>query len=128
MKMFKISIVIIVLLLVGIFILGRLGRGKNVNDEKEILQTEGLTTVKLSSSSDGTYSPQIIKVKVGTRIRIEGDPKTLSGGMDTVIVDGYNIKKKISVDSNTFEFVANSKGQYRVHCANNMGNGTLIVE
>ena len=61
-------------------------------------------------------------------MRIEGDPESLSGSMDTMIVDGYELSKKVEPGDNILEFIADKTGTYKVHCANGMGNGTLIVE
>lgn len=83
--------------------------------------------VKLSSLPNGDYTPKEIKVKLGTKVRIEGNPKTLVGGMDTLIIDGYGLSKKISENDYVLEFTANSTGEFKVHCANGMGNGKLIV-
>lgn len=115
-------------ILVGFFIVKQLSKKTDSNDVSKIVQTVGLTTIKLSALPNGTYSPQVIKVKSGTKVRIEGDPKTLSGGMDTVIIDDLNINQKISQENSIVEFTANKTGKFRMRCANNMGNGTLIVE
>lgn len=85
-------------------------------------------TFKLSVSPEYIYSPQVMKVQAGTKVRIEGDPNTLSGSMDTLIIDGYELSKKITATDNVLEFVADKKGTFSVHCANGMGDGTLIVE
>jgi plastocyanin len=84
--------------------------------------------IKLTSTDSGQYSPAEIRVKLGSKVRIEGDPQTLSGGMDTVIIDGYNVRKLIAPDDNKIEFVADKTGTYDMYCANGMGNGKLIVE
>ncbi len=89
---------------------------------------DGTVIVALSSTPTGQYEPAEIKVKQGTKVRIQGDPKTLAGGMDTVIVDGYGVNKKISQGDSVVEFVANKAGEFRMHCANDMGNGKLIVQ
>lgn len=100
----------------------------NNNDQEKIVQTDGMTTIKLSAARNGMYSPQQVRVKLGTKIRIEGDPESLSGSMDTIIVDGYEVSKKIILGDNVLEFVASNPGEFKMHCANGMGNGTLIVE
>jgi plastocyanin domain-containing protein len=87
-----------------------------------------IKTIKLAVDSNYVYNPQQITVKAGTKVRIEGDPNTLTGGMDTVVVEGYDVSKKISANDNVLEFLADKPGEYSVHCANNMGDGKLIVE
>lgn len=85
-------------------------------------------TVKLSVDSNYVYSPQVITVKAGTTLRIEADPKTNVGGMDSVIIDDYKVSKKITPQDNVLEFVADTPGTFNIHCANGMGDGKLIVE
>lgn len=84
--------------------------------------------VRLSALPNGQYSPEKIVVNVGTKLKIEADSQSLSGGMDTVIIDGYGIRKLISPEDNTIEFTADKKGTFKVYCANGMGNGILIVK
>ncbi len=84
--------------------------------------------IKLSADTSGAYTPREIRVKAGTKVRIEGDTETLTGGMDTVIIDGYNVRKVIAPGDNMVEFVANKKGTFKMYCANGMGNGKLIIE
>jgi plastocyanin domain-containing protein len=126
-----IGMLLIVVILVVMFI-SKIGGKENfqskVDSQNQIVQTSDQTVVKLSALQNGSYSPQIIKAKLGTKIKIVGDVNTLTGGMDTVIIDGYGINKKVSTSDNVVEFVASKPGQYSIHCANNMGNGKLIVE
>lgn len=114
--------------LAGVFVWKNQGTTANAGDEERIVLTRDTTTIRLTSSAMGVYSPQIVKVKAGTKVRVEADPNTLTGSMGTLIIDGLNLSKEITADSNILEFVADRPGQYRMHCANNMGNGTLIVE
>ena len=124
-----IAVLILALIsLTGVFMWKKQSTTANRGNEERIIQTQDTTTVKLTSSATGVYSPQTVKVKAGTKVRIEGDPNTLTGSMGTVIIDGLNLSKEITADSNVLEFVADKPGQYRMHCANNMGNGNLIVE
>lgn len=129
MKINKVVIASATLIMViGFFTVTQTNKKTGSNDQSKIVQTAGLTTIKLSALPNGTYSPQTIKVKLGTKVRIEGDLETLSGGMDTVIIDDLNINQKISKENNIVEFTANKIGKFRMRCANNMGNGSLIVE
>lgn len=86
------------------------------------------TTVKLVSADSGQYIPAVIRVKQGDTLRIEGDIETLVAGMDTVVIEGYGIEKKIAPNDNIIEFKADNVGDFRMRCANGMGNGRLIVE
>ncbi len=85
-------------------------------------------SVKLLSDDSGQYQPREIKVKLGSVVKIEGDIETLVGGMDTVVIDGYGIRKIIAPNDNLIEFTANKPGTFEMICANGMGNGKLIVE
>ncbi len=85
-------------------------------------------SVQLVSEDNGQYSPKEIRVKLGSTVRIEGDPETLVGGMDTVVIEAYGINKKIAPNDNVIEFTASKPGSFDIVCANGMGNGRLIVE
>lgn len=128
MKIFhnwKIPLVIILLVLSTSFIVGCSSSPKT----SIIVPANGETKiVKLTVDSNYIYNPQEIRVKAGTTLRIEADPSTNIGGMDTVVVEGYNVQKKISTSDNVLEFLADKPGIYEVHYANGMGNGRLIVE
>lgn len=105
-------------------------KGKNETQSKSpsTVQVGQDGSVKLSADPSGAYNPKEIRVKTGTKVRIEGDQETLTGGMNTVIIDGYNVQKVITPGDNVIEFVADKKGTFKMYCANGMGNGKLIVE
>jgi plastocyanin len=84
-------------------------------------------TVTLSSRGN-QYSPAEIRVKLGTKVRIEGDPTTLTGCMNTVDIDGYGISKRIRAGDNVIEFTADKAGTFPIHCNMGIGNGRLVVE
>ena len=80
-------------------------------------------------SYDGSqYSPAEIRVKQGTKVRIEGDPQTLQGCMLVVNIDKYGISKAIRSGNNVIEFTADKVGTFPIHCNMGIGNGKLIVE
>ena len=91
-------------------------------------QVGDVAVIKLSSLPNGNYTTQKFEVKQGTKVRIEGDPTTLVGSMSQVIVDDYNVSKDIAPGDNILEFIADKTGKFRIHCANGMGNGFLIVQ
>ena len=99
-----------------------------VSTIEEVSQTGETVTIKLSSLPNGDYATKSFEAKLGSKIRIEGDPETLVGSMGKVIVDGYKVSKDIAPNDNVLEFVADKKGSFRIHCANNMGNSTLVVK
>lgn len=116
--------IIAVLILIAILIIGIV----IWKSSDTVTDSGGVKIVKLTSSTKGDYSPKVIKVKAGTKVRIEADPNTLTGSMGTLIIDELNLSKEITSGDNVLEFIADKKGKYRMHCANGMGNGTLIVE
>ena len=79
-------------------------------------------------SIDGQYDPAVISVKQGTTVRIEGDPKTLSGCMAVVNIRGYGVSKLITSADNVIEFTADKTGSFPMNCNMGIGNGKLVVE
>jgi plastocyanin domain-containing protein len=81
------------------------------------------------TSSGGQYDPAVIRVKQGTIVRIEGDPKTLAGCMAVVNIGGdYGISKLITSSDNVIEFTADKTGTFPMYCDMGIGNGKLLVE
>ncbi len=129
MKINRPLIIVVVLIISGFFIWKQTSTPNLKTDtQNNVVQTDELTTIKLSSLQNGDYTPKTVKVKLGTKVRIEADPNTLTGSMGRLIIDGYELSKDITPESNVLEFIADKPGQFRMHCANNMGNGTLIVK
>ena len=79
-------------------------------------------------SVGGQYDPAEIRVKQGTTVRIEGDPKTLSGCMAVVNIEGYGISKLIRQGDDVITFTADKTGTFPMNCDMGIGNGKLIVE
>lgn len=125
----KLILIISMIVILTISLTGCTTSSINTNNNIQKVAPNGETkTVKLNFESGTVYNPQEIRVKAGTNLKIEGDPNTLVGGMDTIIVDGYGVNKKVSEGDNILEFVADTPGEFRIHCQNQMGNGKLIVE
>lgn len=78
-------------------------------------------------SIGGQYDPGVINVKKGTKVRIEGDPRTLSGCMAVVNIEGYGISKLILPGDNVIEFTADKTGTFPMYCDMGIGNGKLVV-
>lgn len=76
----------------------------------------------------GQYVPSEIRVKQGTKVRIEGDPKTLRGCMLVVNIEGYGISKPIRAGDNVIEFTADKVGTFPIYCNMGVGDGRLVVE
>lgn len=118
----------IILLALSISLITGCSATKNTNTAVRVPPNGETQTVKLSVDSNYIYSPQEIKTKAGTKLVIDADPNTNVGGMDTVIIEGYGINKKITPKDNRIEFIADTPGTFNIHCANGMGDGKLIVE
>ena len=89
----------------------------------------GATETFTLKASAGQYDPAEIRVKQGTKVRIEGDPVTLSGCMAVVNIAGdYGISKLITPGDNVIEFTADKTGTFPMYCDMGIGNGKLIVE
>jgi len=74
------------------------------------------------------YMPNEIRVKQGTKVRIEGDPNTLRGCMLVVNIEGYDISKPIRAGDNVIEFTADKAGTFPIYCNMGLGNGKLVVD
>jgi plastocyanin domain-containing protein len=121
---------ILILLVAWIFFMnpGGSGTGSNVTDKQIFGANDTVANIALALGSNGYYSPQEIRVKVGTKVRLSGDTNTLRGCMSTVIIDGYDVRKRMVAGDNTVEFVADKPGVYGISCPMGMGGGKLIVE
>ena len=90
---------------------------------------KGVVETFTLTSNGGQYDPAVIRVKQGTNVRIEGDPKTLSGCMAVVNIGGdYGISKRITSRDNVIEFTADKTGTFPMYCDMGIGNGKLLVE
>jgi len=89
--------------------------------------TEQVQTIQLSYNGV-QYSPAEIRVKLGTKVRIEGDPTTLRGCMLVVNIGGYDVSKAIREGDNVIEFTADKAGTFPIYCNMGIGDGRLIVE
>lgn len=88
---------------------------------------QGETVTVRLSFRNGVYDPQVIRVKTGSRVRIEGDPNTLVGCMSVVTIPDFGISKLISQGDNVIEFVADKPGDHKMSCTMGMGNGVIRV-
>lgn len=125
-KSLFVLVAVVVLAIGGWYVFGKRGDTQSKYSAKTQLNQGG--SIKLYAVPSGDYAPKEIRVKAGTKVRIEGDVETLMGGMGTLIIDGYNVRKAITPEDNIVEFVADKTGTFKMYCANGMGNGKLIVE
>lgn len=85
-------------------------------------------TVNLALGSNGYYIPNEIRTKVGTKIILIGDTDTLRGCMQTVVINGHGITKRMVPGDNIIEFIADKPGTFSITCSMGMGVGKFIVE
>ncbi|MEN6396516.1 MAG: cupredoxin domain-containing protein [Methanoregula sp.] len=88
----------------------------------------GATQTFTLGYKNGRYNPPEIRVKLGTNVRIEGDPNTLRGCMLVVNIEGYGISKPIRAGDNVIEFTADKAGTFPIYCNMGIGDGRLVVE
>lgn len=131
---------IIVVSIVAILILAPAGAGSgaaiaaagkgssSLDQQSPAAPGTGTTQMFKLGYANGRYDPSEIRVKQGTKVRIEADPSTLTGCMTTVNIDGYGISKYIASGDNVIEFTADKTGTFPIHCNMGMGGGTLVVE
>jgi plastocyanin len=88
----------------------------------------GTTQTFTLGYKNGRYNPSEIRVNLGTKVRIEGDPNTLRGCMLVVNIEGYGISKPIRTGDNVIEFTADKAGTFPIYCNMGIGDGRLVVE
>lgn len=76
---------------------------------------------------NGYYEPREIRVKQGTKVRLELDRASFVGCMVVFNIWGYGVQQNIR-NSNVVEFVADKVGTFRTSCSMGMGDGRFIVE
>ncbi len=76
---------------------------------------------------NGRYDPNVIRVKEGTKVRIELDKSTFLGCMNSFNIWGLGVSTIVRQD-NIVEFVAGKPGTYKMSCPMGMGDGKFIVE
>ncbi len=76
---------------------------------------------------NGLYDPREIRVKEGTKVRIELDRNSFLGCMTSFNIWGLGISASAR-QNNIVEFVADKPGTYKTSCPMGMGDGKFIVE
>lgn len=92
---------------------------------KVLPPSDSVQEIILGRGSDGHYSPQEIRVKVGTKLRIAADGNSLVGCMRAVIIQNYG---SLTAGETPLEFVADKPGTFRISCPMGMITGQLVVE
>jgi plastocyanin len=134
------ALAVIIIAIVAMLVLNPASAGTANALKTPLAGSTSLSQVGSSAAGTGTtqtftlgfngnqYTPAEIRVKQGTKVRIEGDTNTLVGCMSTVNIDGYGISKYIRAGDNVIEFTADTAGTFPIHCYMGMGNGRLVVE
>ncbi|MFH0714124.1 MAG: cupredoxin domain-containing protein [Candidatus Micrarchaeota archaeon] len=106
------------------------GAGSKLSSEIKPQASSATGNVKtFQLSFDGAaYSPQVLRVKLGDKVRIEADTNTLRGCMTTIVAPDFGVRKRISPGDNVIEFTADKAGTFRISCPMGMGNGKIEVE
>jgi len=77
----------------------------------------------------GGYSPDVIVVKRGIRVRIDFYRDETAECSDTIVFGDFNIRKPLPAFKTTpIEFTPEKSGEYTFTCGMGMMRGKLIVE
>lgn len=77
----------------------------------------------------GGYSPDVIVVKRGIRVRIDFYRDETAECSDTIVFGDFNIRKPLPAFKTTpIEFTPEESGEYTFTCGMGMMRGKLIVE
>lgn len=124
------KIMIVIGIMVAVAAFGIVFANNKIETNSIYYQQNGTTeqTINLALGSNGQYIPNEIRVKVGTKITLIGDTNTMRGCMQTVIINGYGVKKTMLPGDNVVEFVADKPGTFSITCPMGMGVGRFVVE
>ncbi|MFH1785588.1 MAG: cupredoxin domain-containing protein [Candidatus Micrarchaeota archaeon] len=122
-----IGILVVLITIGGIYATSGSSQSEGTTNSTPLVVT-GNQTITLGYGSNGYYTPKEIRTTVGTKLTIIGDTNTLRGCMQTVVIGGYGITKRMVPGDNIIEFVADKPGTYSITCTMGMGGGKLIVE
>ena len=77
----------------------------------------------------GGYSPDLVKVKAGTPVRLIFDRQDNSGCTERVVFPDFNVGRSLAAFAKTpIEFTPTEPGEYAWACGMNMLHGKVIVE
>jgi len=129
------AVVVIVAVVIAVAIMSPAGTGTADAQPAPVVSVisspqrdNGITQTFTLGYKNGRYDPPEIRVKQGTKVRIEGDPKTLRGCMLVVNIEGYGISKPIRAGDNVIEFTADKAGTFPIYCNMGIGDGRLVVD
>ena len=87
----------------------------------------GDTQEIIISMQNWEYSPDVIRVKVGTTVSL-GLDRNVQGCFRDLVLPELGLKKYLATPNDRLVFIPTKKGRYTFACSMNMGSGTIIVE
>ena len=78
---------------------------------------------------DGGYSPAVVQVKAGRRVRLVFDRKDTGGCSEEVVLPDFGVRKFLPTGKlTTIEVTPPAAGTYEFMCGMSMLRGTLIAD
>lgn len=129
----KIASILILLLSISIFIRGLNTIGINATPSLNKYENYNVATihkdyqeVKIDLSYSG-YEDIIVKKGQKVKLIINAQKKYLTGCNNTIVINDFNIKKKLEVGTNIIEFTPKKVGVYSMNCWMNMLTNNIKV-
>jgi plastocyanin domain-containing protein len=82
--------------------------------------------VRLTADESG-YVLTPSRLSKGVPVKMDVDLQTVKGCARTVVISAFGVRKAVSKDDSTIEFVPNKSGTFDVVCGMNMVKGSLTV-
>jgi membrane fusion protein, copper/silver efflux system len=99
------------------------GQGHNHNT----MASDQVTDVDITV--DGSYSPNVVRVKLGNKVRLHFTRHEDSKCTSEVIFEQFNIRRKLPPHQMVdIEINPTKSGKYDFHCGEGMVHGTLVVD
>ena len=115
----------VLVIVAGLFLLRAEKNGSVINETNE---NEGqIQVVKLYTEGDN-YVLEPSTLKIGIKVRLEGDISRLPGCSRAVVIPEFNVRKNFKTTDNFVEFTPNKAGTFNIMCTMNMYTGTFKVE
>jgi plastocyanin domain-containing protein len=89
-------------------------------------QEEKVQHVRLTVGDDG-YVVTPSNVTKGVPVKMEVDLETVKGCARTVVISAFGVKKRVTTEDSTIEFVPDKTGTIAIACAMDMVKGSLTV-
>lgn len=128
-QFFKFTGVIVVAL--GMFNLSNgytlvsLGSGPSKSENPAVIT--GTQEVRMTEDDFG-YSPEVIKIRPNTHIRLIVDAKSVYSCASHLIIPSVGVSKRLSLGENVIEFDSPASGEVKFSCSMGMYTGKFVVE